>query len=373
MKYRLIIASLALSTLCLIVACNKDDEQQDPKNNQELIDLRLEQLATVDRYAITPLFAEVENSIEMLGNKVDAFSANPTIDHLTEVQQSWIAANLLVTRLKLYDFYDQMTALKWNNLTVSDKWPISKPTVVEEALAQTSTTLDANFIKESSSINFAPFPIIEYLLFDKDPVETLTQLQNQPRRMELLRAAKDYLLESRVLLQANWEAVKTTFLNASATGFTGGQNRMTNVLLEVLRETIIQRLVALEIYTNFGTFDPLSLENHRSGQSLALIETILAEWTRCFYADYGATEEVVGFDDYLTGLNQGELLENIGNAITDCNAKLAPLSNLEQDIINNTAEVEALLSSFQNLDRLLYADLVSVMCIELDMDECDCD
>ena len=120
----------------------------------------------------------------------------------------------------------------------------------------------------------------------------------------------------------------------------------------------------------FGSeLDAERLEAFRSENSLVFLQEGYSAWKKAFYGSYENSPNEYGYDDYLIFLEEEALLENLNLAIQKVDEKVAALSLLKEDIVNQPKKIEALIDEMQALEVLLKVDMMSIMQIILFQDE----
>lgn len=353
---------LVLSCVLLFTTCGDDDEAVvSLKDTPEIENLRAAQLADADVYGVTPAAEALTTRTQALAQQLNVFLGNPTEQELINLQEAWIATSIASVQFEMYDISKSRFITR---LVVRSVYP----SAVEEDLADPDLVLDEDFFR-----SWKTMPYLEYLLFNAEPAEVLLQIQEDTRRQEALVAAKDYLGNQAASFTELWDSQRDEVLNNLGTVPNGGQNLLVNSLISSLRWTVVTRLYnPIGGGVENGEFQAGLFEAFYSKKSLELLRASWQEWKRVFYADYGATNTTIGFDDYLIALEEEQLLQNIDEAVLNFDDKLNQLTSIQDDLINNPSRLEETVEALAEVQRYIRLDLITALCGVLLIDDgCD--
>lgn len=340
----------AMLLLVIFFACNKNEDSEE-----KLIEQRVLQLKNMNEYGAKPLFQSFSLACEALQNDIENFSQSITLENLTTIRNQWETVGKLFKKCELYNIGDVNDKLIRSRI---HRWPINIE-LLEDSLASDGI-ISAEYISILGS-HILGIGTIEYLLFQNDPEGTLASFQANPRRLDYLSETSKYLKVKADELESIWEGYSSEFVTATESRISGGQNQMTNALLAFLEETIKLRLGKALGENNGGTPDLTNLEAYISNASLDFIDSGFEEWKNYFSGNFPNSPDNYGFDDYLIALDQETLVSTINTAISDCDAAIDQLTDLNTDLINNTEKVEDLKAAFQALTVLIKTDMASVI------------
>ena len=168
---------------------------------------------------ILPLNAEFVAQTAVLETAANTFSNEPTQTNLEALQNEWRTTSNLWQQAELYEF-DRMMVLH-NQIA---KTPTDTE-FIEDYLAREPDSVDEAFIDSIGSTTKG-LPAIEYFIFSPDGNNeaVLTQLTNEPSRMQYIVATTQNLHNKAQEIEAYWlpedKDYANTFINADG----GGEN-----------------------------------------------------------------------------------------------------------------------------------------------------
>lgn len=348
MRYLHLLFLFTLATLWLTTC---DDDSGDGNNEAELMAQRITQLENLHTYGATAAFDNFAAACTELQIATEALVANVDAGNLATTQQRWQEAGEKFKKCELYDIASVAASFITFRIHL---WPINAEDLVDTLAS--SVPVDATYISRLGS-SVTGLGAIEFLLFEEDEMATLATLTADARRRDFLVETVRYLAQNAADMRDTWQANSSDFTQATQTRVSGGQNQMVNALLAFAEVTARTRLDKPLGEDNGGAISITRLEAHRSNASLAFIRSGFAEWKQYFYGNFPGSPEEYGFDDYLETLSNNSIEPLLQAAIGDCDNALAALDNLNDDLVNNTAQVEELRDSFQALATLIRNDL----------------
>jgi predicted lipoprotein len=316
---------------------------------------------------------------EELATAVTTFTANPTPETLTAVQDAWRAATVARTSLLTFRVGLVDDSLLHNRL---DNRP-ARTTFIEETIGGT-VTIDDAYIESigSSSIGLGA---MEYLLFDPEGgneavLARYTTAENADRRRAyLLAVAQNLPVKATALLQVwtpDGQNYAQAFIAADMDGgeLQGSMNMLVNQMISDLEEIITTRLGKPTGNTANGLARPDLVESPFAFWSLPRIKATLGTMHAIYTGSDGA-----GFDDYLdflgaqaadgTPLSQG--IE--AQFVTTLAAFEAIEGTLHTAVTDHPDQVNAAYEEVRTLLVLLKVDMANHLGVTLTFNDNDGD
>lgn len=334
---------------------------------QQLNEHRSSQLQNIAEFGAQPLHQSFQNACTQLASDVKLFAENLNADNLRKVQKQWKEVGQLFKRCELYDIGDVNSSFIHFRI---HRWPVNTARLQDTIQQGEPLTLEKMSNFGSALVGIAA---LEYLLFDEDTDTTLSLFQSEPRRVEYLNLATEYLAKQATELNSIWKKYQPAFVAALENEIAGGHNQMINSLVDFLETTSKLRIgKALTAEAENGV-DPKRLEAYRSNASLDFIKSGFEEWKRCYGGAFANSPDQFGFDDYLKALGQSDLANRIQTAIKNCDVALTELSNLNQDLEAQTAQVTDLMNAFNQLSILMKTELATYLGVTVMVNDSDGD
>lgn len=202
---------------------------------------------------------------------------------------------------------------------------------------------------------------IEYLIFDEGNIDAALLLEEQVERRIILKTLGVYIKEGINSLKSIWESKVIDIQDKTSVDARFQLSRISTHMFIFISDSRRGRLM-FPMGITFGSgVDAERLEAFRSESSLALLKEGFSSWKEVFYGSYENSPDEYGYDDYLLFLKEEELLEKLNTAIEKVEQKMAELSLLKEDIINQPWKMENLIDEMQTLEILLRVDMASTM------------
>lgn len=359
MRKFIYLALVAVSTFVLVQSCKKSSPGDDNGDKDGSGFDRKAMLTNMSTNLIQPAYVSFQANVNALDAAVIAFNTTPDATKLTAVQSAFIATYKQWQATSIYDFGPAADA----NLRVNtNTYPAD--------VTQINANITANTYNPALLANLAAkgLPAMDYLLFGigADNTAILTQYTSDSKAAN----RKTYLVALSAELKANiakvvtaWNgAYKDTFTSSSGTDVGSSTGQLVNQLVydyEILKNYEVGIPAGVQ---SMGTTYPNKVQAYYSKISLQLALLHVQALQNVYLGK--ATNDGLGFDDYLTKVNakyNGGLLNDaikaqFGVAI----AKLQTLSDpLSTNITINAAQVTAAYTELQKLTVLLKTDMTS--------------
>jgi predicted lipoprotein len=354
------IKRLAMGWLCLL-ALSAISVQAQGVDYQQI-------LQNITDTVIIPNNQTFYDSSLILESTTQAFSENPTLDTLIEVQDAWKATMLAWQPVSVIGFREVM---QYNNRV--NKAP-TKTKFIEDFIGG-DKVLDVDFIGSIGS-NSVGLPAMEYLLFspDGDNQAMLNALTGETRRMQYLVALSQGLQVTAGELRLFWLPeggnYAQIFVNAENDGgdVQASMNALANEIVATL-EVMAKVRVGTPLGVDSENPRPQEAESYLSGLSFASMQATLTTVQAMFNGKDG-----VGFDDYLAEIAQETLASDINAQFDATIASMATISlPLSQAVMDSSSDVRAVYDNIKVLIRYFKADIAQQMGITITFNDADGD
>lgn len=268
----------------------------------------------------------------------------PTAGNLQQAQAKIKALNIQWEALEVYRFGSVKRKYE-----VIQFWPYN----------DVKARLDA---MDPSAVNFAYIEsqgsavkgllLNSFLLYSS----SLTDLQEHPQYLAYVLVNLESCIAEVTKLKEHWKQEEQNFKEANSTGLDQSQDQQLNIYVNLL-ESI--KLVKLEEALKVG--DILKLEAPYGDYSIELIQMNLKSIQKSFNGDFSSADFPYGFDDYLRGINYGDLSETINEKMIECIEKSNKIQSLNQTILEDKEQVEGLVESVTELLVLIKVDAANVL------------
>ncbi|MEM8890086.1 MAG: imelysin family protein, partial [Bacteroidota bacterium] len=293
---------------------------------------------------------EVENLSTQFFTELEALENGTGPIDLTDLRSSWLELSMGLRRMEVLDVDFELQMLR----------------VYARNGGFDSEELEEKLLNNQSYIPYlGAMNAIEYLIFDEGNIDAARLLEEQESRRELLQSLGANVKTSIDAVKINWESkkedIRDKFSRNPGFQLSRISTHMISFIVNSKRERLMYPMGIL-----FGSeLDAERLEAFRSENSLVFLQEGYSAWKKAFYGSYENSPNEYGYDDYLIFLEEEALLENLNLAIQSIDEKMADLSLLKEDVINQPAKVEALIDELQALEVLLKLDMMSIMQIIL--------
>jgi len=355
----LILISIAL--LSLLIACNKDDENggNTDFNRQEMLINYADNL-------IIPAFNDLSAKIAVLESASQAFLSNRNLDQLISLQNAWVAA------------YQSFQFANTFNLGAASEQGLNKAMIEEIGTFPVSEAkINANIASNNTNFNDfnrdnRGFLAIEYLIFSlgNDQNEVLQRFEDNANTGTYLTALIAHLKNYVAPINNAWNGTyRNTFVNNTGTSIGSSTSQFYNEFVKSF-EAIKNFKVGLPVGKRPGQIDPepTRVEAYYSGLSIDMIKLNLQAVEDIWYGKSTAGLDGVGFKEYLESVTGGPALVAATEAqMLEVKAALNALPNtrLSEQVINNTAQVDALYTELQKHTRFYKSDMSSLLGIAI--------
>jgi predicted lipoprotein len=345
---------LPLLFLILISFWSCDKQQDKPDTNAE----RKALLENIGNNIILPSYEALSAATATLNQQAEQFTANPTAERLSALQQAWKDAAMAWQRAETFEFGP---AERRDLRMQVNAFPTST-TKIESAIGSGAdftpaymATLDA-YAKG--------FPAIEYLVFSltNDNAEVLSRYitdANAAKRKQFLAAITKFVNDNAASVANEWSRSTggnyiNTFINNTGTDVGSSIGYLVNQMNYQLEIVINQKIGVPAGKRSNGTIFPQRVEGLYSKMSLPFIEANLTQLQNIFEGRT-ASGDGTGLAEYLTALgakdSQGAPLAQSINArmATAMAAVKAIAPTLPEAISTNITPVDRAFNELKSL------------------------
>lgn len=354
MKKKHLVSVITLLSFVVFFGIASCEDEGISEDQAQLQYNRRDQLNNLFTNGILPLHEAFATQTATLSEKAITLSQNVTVQNLTALQNEWKNTALLWKQCELYNMGDIEDSFIHTRI---DTWATNDDNI--EGFIAGSDPINIAFINSvgSSSKGIAA---LEYLLFNTDVSTTLTDFQNDSRRVDYAVALSEDLKNLGEEIKALWIGYGPNFINAVDSNLEGGQNQTINSMVTLVEEIIISKLGRALGDTNGGTLDEEEFEAFRSDISLQMIKTNLEEVQKTFTGNFKEGTRNIGFDDYIANLEGNDLRDRINASFEIVNAQLDTFNQgLNETLQSNPEKITALQNACNDLLIILRVDMAS--------------
>lgn len=345
--------TVLLTAILLVQACKpKADNLLDKYNRGQMLN-------DIYSSAIWPLHVNFEAEAINLDAAAQIFLTTPNMPNLLALQQQWITTQRTwqtCEPINVGDVREMFIGVYINT------WPANINSI--ENVIVGSNTIDEAFIHDKGA-NSKGLPALEYLIFGDNNATVLQQLMNNPRRMQYAAAVAKDLSTMATQLKNQWSSYRPAFVSSTGLAIDGSVNMLVNALIEY-EEFIKNDKVGAPLGKKTNNIvQPTAVESARSNTSIAHIENNLNSIDALLNGTIAGSGGN-GLYTYLDAVDptpDGTMLSTKIRAqmILCRNATSSIAGPLEDAVINNPAQVDALYLELRKLTVLLKVDLTSIL------------
>jgi predicted lipoprotein len=324
---------------------------------------RASMLTNYSDQLIVPGYADLTTKMSVLNQKAIDFTSSLSLGSLSDLKTQWKETYIAWQKIKVYDFGP---ALSINLKKTLSFYPVDT-TKINSNVSNNITNLG-----DATNLNTIGLNAIDYLLYHADD-NTILQEFASTNRQNYLKNITAKMLTDVQSVKDEWNSYSVTFKAASGNDANSSLSFMVNEFnkdYELVKNAKIGVPLGEQ---SLGIKRPEYIEARYSGIGFDLIIANLDGLTTFFQGDSGS-----GFDDYLNFLGKkvGEQLlsDNIIGQLTSSSAKAASFSSsLENEIMNNDAEVKAFYAQLQGLVAEIKTDMPSAFGVFITYNDTDGD
>ncbi len=330
-----IIGILAVLILGTAVSC-KPDPDPTPEFDKAAL------LENIADNQILPALEDFDAKINTLEADYLAMQANPDMQTLETVQNSWKEAYISWQTIKIYNFGPSRDyALKGSIGTFP-----TDPTKIEDNIASGSYNLGT-----ASNTDAIGLTALDYLLYKPFVVNDLSNPAYLQYGLDVIQKMQTEV----AAVKSQWGSYRNTFVTSTGTETTSSFSEFVN---EFNRDYELAKNAKVGIPIGKQSLDiamPEYVEARYSGISLELLEANIIALRNAYTGGDG-----VGFDDYLLHLDRSELNNTINANFGGILSKIDTFSGtMEENISSNWSDLNDLYTLLQGQVVYLKTDMTS--------------
>ena len=222
-KYLIAGSVVLMSVILCLSSCKKEDSPGDKDNG---LDRKPMLTHYADQY-ILPAYNQMQNSLNVLKTKADAFAAAPDENTLGQLQQAWKNAYIDWQKTDLVEFGpgEEVSLRMYMNT-----YPTT-PSKIDNNIATGSYDLETFGNKDAQG-----FPGLDYLLngIAGTPAAIVTLYTTDMQataRKQYVQAIITKMIEKVNGVKQNWASYRTTFVEKTGTDANSSLSKMTNAFV----------------------------------------------------------------------------------------------------------------------------------------------
>ena len=354
-----------------------DDPIVDVPPTEEPSFKRSDMLANFGNEIIVPAYVAFQETIKVLHDSGDVFSADPSIETLLSLQEALKTARLNWQDVALFQFGPAETFALRGALN-------TYPTNLDQINANMAS--GSYVLGTLENIAAGGFPALEYLLHgigesSEDIVALFSTDIDAASRRAYLDANLDFVVENVNLVVNQWLPSEgnylATFLSEDQAGVDVGSSlgQIVNAMVLHYERFIRDGKIGIPAgVRSSGVPRPKTTEAFYSGYSVELATRSIEALTRLYDGTTYVGEEGVGLDENLEFLESAELASDILSVMEGVSNSIEGLSDpLSTQIESDVNVVVSAFTEMQQLVVLLKADMTSILGITISFQDNDGD
>jgi predicted lipoprotein len=359
---------VALCSVLVLVACNKDKTDPNDDNNNGY-----DRGAMLTNYAdnyIVPAYSQMSNVLNMLKINADAFAAAPDADKLLTLQASWQMAYKMWQHVEMLEFGpEQTTALRmYMNI-----YPVTVSKINSNINSGTYN------LDQFGNTDAQGFPALDYLLNGLAASNTAilafyTSDGQATNRKQYLQAIVNKMIEKINAVRDAWTGgYRNTFVAATGTDVSSSLSLMTNAFVLHYERYLRSGKIGLPVGAMTGTAAPQLTEAYYGPALSKELALEGMEAINSFYEgkNFDGTANGSGFKDYLAAIgtkdeNDELMADLIAEEVAQATTALSGLTTTIKDgVVNNRPTVLNIYTEIQQVVPLFKVDMVSAFGISI--------
>lgn len=327
-----------LMSALTIVGCKKDKEDDDAVNFD-----KASLLSNLADNVILPALNDFSSKIDDLESSYSVFQLDRTAPNLEDVRTKWKAAYLSWQAVKIFDFGP---IRDYGFKASTGTYP------TDTVKIDNNVTNGGYNLATAANVDAIGLSSLDYFLYRIDALNYF--VGNDPYTTYANDVIQKLKSETTAVVSA-WNSYRSTFVSSTGTESTSAFSLLVN---EFCRDYELAKNSKLGIplgKQSLGIQLPEYIEARRSGFSLEIQKASVTSLANVFNGGSG-----VGFDDYLVNLERSSLASSISTRFSEIGSKINSFSGtLEQEMENNTTELDNLYLLFQGQVVSLKTDMSS--------------
>ncbi len=327
------IVSIGLVLLLGLFSCSEDKKEEEN-------DIDFDQPALLENLylVIAPNYNQLNSSLSELNVKVDSFIRSPKTQTLNEVRNAF---ELSYNNWQKVSFLEFGPAASVGLRTAVNVYP-TDINIIEQNISSNSYNLDA-----FSNLAAKGFPAIDYLLYSKSDSSTLSDFNDNNRKLYLENVCKKLATQ---ISQVNNEwntSYKETFKSQIGTDIGSSIGLLINNLNQHYERNFRDGKIGIPLgIRSSGVVRLNDIEAKNSEISFDLIKSNFDAMKNIYFGKNG-----IGLDDYLNASNASDINSIISSQITKIESELSQFNGNMVDAIQN--QNQELLATYQEIQKLI--------------------
>jgi predicted lipoprotein len=322
---------------------------------------------------IFPALNDFQTRITALDNAVADFNTDPSSTTLNQLRTTFESAYLSFQNVNMFEFGPAENISFRANVNT---YP-ADITNIATLISSGSYNLDA-----ISNFDSKGLPAFDYILFgltnsDNELIDLFsTDIDKEKYKQFLADIAADLLNKANAVLSAWTDGYQTEFKNNK----TNDVGSSISVFVNAYIQHYENRFRTLKIGLPVGVFSiegfsfPELCEGLYAENSVALIQENFNQLEQLYYGNSDNGINTVGIQEYLIGVDAGEVDEVIQTKLNAIKTALNNLTNpLSEQVVSDRTTVVGVYNEIQKLVPTLKADMASALSIQITYTDTDGD
>ena len=350
-----------LPIFIVISSCKKDETSDvEIEENNFNRNIMFEQIGNQIASNLDTFSLEVDK----LKTEIGLLESNLTTNQLSSTQIQWTTTTNAWKKCEMINFGDIENSFVFDAI---DWWPANF-TKIENSINE-ATEINESYVG-SLGFHSRGLHTLEYLIFNEKGNQAVIDSLTITKRMQFATHIIGDIKTSSNKLKTSWDNYQPKFVESTGNSTTSSLGKLINEQISLL-ETISGTKLAIPMGKKFSTskVDVTLVESYLSRESLSHIKSNIKGLRETFSGGDGQ-----GIDDYLISFGADGLSNDITKQFDDVDLKIKAIDdNLSNAISSETAKVEALHTSIQQLLRLQRVDLANRLGIAVTFNDNDGD
>jgi len=338
LKYTVVV----IAFVSIAASCKKSTVETPDFDKAQLLD-------NVASNIIVPSLNDFDAKLSALKSSFEVFEGNRTLANLEVFRTNWKAAYFSWQTIKIFDF-----GPIYNNgfKGATGTFPSDTTQI------QSNITNGGYNLASASNVDAIGLSALDYLLYQPT---ALGDFINSSNYTVYTSQVIEKMISELSVVSSAWSSNKSTFIASTGTETTSAFSLLIN---EFNKDYELSKNAKLGIpigKQSLGIQLPEYIEARNSGYSLDLLRQSMVSLQGLYNGDYNATSgSGVGFHEYLVHLERTDLANDINTKFNSILSKIDSFQDsLEDEMVTNTAELDALYNLIHQQVINLKTDMTS--------------
>jgi len=341
-----------LSVFCIVAVLVAFSCKKKPTNEPEDTFQKGTIMENVANNIILVEYQNLDTRLATFQQAYATFIADQTQPNFDALQSSWTDTYLQWEKALMFEFGPAMDQLL--KATVGT-FPTDTTKILNNISAG-SYNLD-----EVANITAQGLPAFDFLLYRSNAIAYFSDANYKQYGTDLIAKMRDHV----TAVISGWNnGYLNTFKSSTGTETTSAFSQFVNQYVKSYEELKWTKLGIPIGKQTLGVQQPQYLETRRSQLSFPLMIENMKALHRLFNGDASNGTQGVGFDDYLVALERQDLVNHINTTFESIISDMEAFSDdLETEMANNPAALEALYNKIHGLTVSLKTDMTSAFAV----------